>query len=387
MRSKGKFFPLILFALLLIMVPPASAVGFGAPGTTYNSHWVYPSHVPTIDGHVTPGEYANATVRDFTFNMRTSTNASVKNVNARLLVKNDYVNIYAAIQIFNVPYNDRNSTARWDAIALFFDNNHTGVIAQGDQGEEITTNPSSLCYSNHDLYYNSSLLWMPDVSVPGKHEDGALAWNHTGRPTLDKIGNYTVEMKIPLVDMDVGYGLAITTLPKTIGYKVWFYEGWYNSTLHYVAGVYPDNTLIDPTSQTTNAATFGNLILNPLYTLTIIPPTAGGTTSPAPGAYKYDFGEVATVTAIPSGGYAFDHWVLDTFSVGSANPYSVTMNDYKNHTLQAVFRPLVVGGMAAPIIIPVGEPNLLTPLILLTSAIICSIASTVLFAKLKKKKS
>jgi hypothetical protein len=41
------------------------------------------------------------------------------------------------------------------------------------------------------------------------------------------------------------------------------------------------------------------------------------------------------VYANPSPNYSFDHWVFDGGNVGSANPYSVTMN--MNHTLQAVF--------------------------------------------------
>jgi hypothetical protein len=58
-----------------------------------------------------------------------------------------------------------------------------------------------------------------------------------------------------------------------------------------------------------------------------------------------------------------------------------------NHTLKAFFKsiPVGVGGMAAPIVIPINEPNLLTPLIWLASVII-PIVLTVAFVKLKKKK-
>jgi hypothetical protein len=375
-----------MVSLASALPPHVSLVGYGAPGTTYNSHWAYPSHMPTINGHVTPGEYTNATVRNFTLNMRTSTGISVKNVQARLLVKNDHSNIYVAIQIFNVPFNNRNSTYP-DEIAIYFDNNHTGVIAQGDQGEAVETNPAETIYSHNDLYYSSSYAsWTPVYSA-GKTEDGELAWNHTGWGTLDKIGNYTVEMEIPLVDASPGYGFSITSLPWTVGYKIFFFEGWYNTTTHYVAGVYPDSGA-DPTSQTLNAATFGALILNPLYTLTVTA-TAGGTTSPAPGAYQFDFGEVATVTANPNSGYVFDYWVLNGTSVGSANPYSVTMNTYMNQTLQAVFIksvPTAVGGMAAPIVVSTNEPGSMTPLVWLASAIMVSIALATVFVRLRKKK-
>jgi PKD repeat protein len=70
------------------------------------------------------------------------------------------------------------------------------------------------------------------------------------------------------------------------------------------------------------------------YTLKI-EATAGGTTNPAPGTYTYNAGSSVQVTAIPSSGYVFDHWELNGSNVGSANPYSITMNN--NYVLKAFF--------------------------------------------------
>jgi hypothetical protein len=70
------------------------------------------------------------------------------------------------------------------------------------------------------------------------------------------------------------------------------------------------------------------------YTLTITA-MSGGTTNPAPGTYTYSSGQYASVEALPSANYFFDHWVLDGSNVGSANPISVYMNN--NRALQAVF--------------------------------------------------
>jgi len=67
----------------------------------------------------------------------------------------------------------------------------------------------------------------------------------------------------------------------------------------------------------------------------IITTTSGGTTSPVPGTYSYDYGSYVSVTAIPDSCYVFDHWLLDTVDVGSANPYSVLMDD--DHALHAIF--------------------------------------------------
>ncbi|MGQ9641520.1 MAG: InlB B-repeat-containing protein, partial [Candidatus Bathycorpusculaceae bacterium] len=70
------------------------------------------------------------------------------------------------------------------------------------------------------------------------------------------------------------------------------------------------------------------------YTLKV-ETTTGGTTNPAPGTYTYPNGTTVQVTAIPSSGYTFDHWELNGSSVGSANPYSITMDN--NYVLKAFF--------------------------------------------------
>jgi hypothetical protein len=373
-RSKGKFPLTILLMMFLMMVPLASA-HLESP---INSRWAYT--VPTIDGTITSGEWTDAAVRDFTLNMRSRSDGSlVQSLSARFYVKNDYTNIYAAVQIFNEDYDARDAANEWDGFFLLFEADHDGVLADGDNGEGVTTWTGSPFYTKNDLYYNLALtFWDADLNI-GKTNDGDLSWSHTN-PTQNAIGDYTFEMRIPLVGTDVGYDLAITTLPKTVGFKIWFLEGDGGTD-----GVYPDDpTISKNVEEIRNGATFGDLILHPLYYLTITA-TAGGTTNPTPGKYPYGYGTEVSVLAIPSGGYIFDHWELDGIPVGSANPYSVTMD--MNHTLHAVFRsaPPAVGGMAAPIVIPVNESNLLTPLIWLASAII-PIALTIVFAKLKKKK-
>jgi len=71
----------------------------------------------------------------------------------------------------------------------------------------------------------------------------------------------------------------------------------------------------------------------PQHVLTIST-TIGGTTSPAPGSHTYDEGATATVTAIPSTGYEFSHWLLDDGTI-TENPITVTMN--MDHSLVAFF--------------------------------------------------
>jgi len=75
----------------------------------------------------------------------------------------------------------------------------------------------------------------------------------------------------------------------------------------------------------------------PTYSLTITA-TVGGTTDPAPETYTYTANSTVQVTAIPQANYQFEDWELDGVNVGSANPYSVTID--KDHTLKAVFSPI-----------------------------------------------
>jgi parallel beta-helix repeat protein len=73
------------------------------------------------------------------------------------------------------------------------------------------------------------------------------------------------------------------------------------------------------------------------YNLTITA-TAGGTTYPAPGTYSYTADSQVQVTAIPYANYFFDYWELDSVNLGSANPYTILMDE--DHALKAVFSPV-----------------------------------------------
>jgi hypothetical protein len=138
-------------------------------------------------------------------------------------------------------------------------------------------------------------------------------------------------MMIPLVGTDgPSYDFNITTLPKTVGFKIWFQEPKKG-----LDGVYPDDPAITKNiDETSNGATFGDLTIYPLYTLTITT-TAGGTTNPAPGSHQYPYNTLVSVMATPNAMHEFDHWELDTVDVGTDNPYQVLMNS--NHTLEAIF--------------------------------------------------
>lgn len=78
--------------------------------------------------------------------------------------------------------------------------------------------------------------------------------------------------------------------------------------------------------------------------LTVLAPPYGigsSTTSPAPGIYEETLDAGASVTAIPDANHTLHSWLVDGVDVGSANPYSVTMNDL--HTIQPLFMPSTLG--------------------------------------------
>jgi hypothetical protein len=257
---------------------------------------------------------------------------------------NDYNNLYIAVRIYNDTYWATDSGKYYKGFAVYFNANDNGTLGEGENGEMKETWNSSLdFYSKNQLYYNTSLGYWDAVVNAGGTQIGAIAFSHTN-PTPGAYGTWTFEMQIPLLDSDPRFGFHITKaqLPKVVGYKLEF-EDEYNG----VYGVYPDNGS-DPRPQFRNAkgaATFGDLIIHPLYYLTI-QTTTGGTTSPGPGVYPYGYGTLVPVTATASAGYTFDHWTLDLVNVGATNPYTVTMN--QNHTLEAFFKPIPtpVGGLS-----------------------------------------
>jgi uncharacterized repeat protein (TIGR02543 family) len=143
-------------------------------------------------------------------------------------------------------------------------------------------------------------------------------------------------------------------------------------------------TTVNMTSNKAVTATFTQEVT---YTLTITI-TTGGTANPPPGAHVYPSGTNVPITAIPYTGYQFNHWELDSVDVGSANPYTVTMND--DHTLDAVFEeapspPPAVGGFALPITLDLGTSNSLIPQIGLASALSATVTATIMLVRRRKK--
>lgn len=80
------------------------------------------------------------------------------------------------------------------------------------------------------------------------------------------------------------------------------------------------------------------------YSLKIQPPSGSGSTNPSTGTHSYTSGTSVKVTAYPSSGYRFDHWVKDGSNAGKSNPIYVSMG--ASHTLKAVFTQTQISTMA-----------------------------------------
>ncbi len=337
-RVVGLF--IVVFAGMLL-------IGFTAPSLAdippdINSHWA--STPPTINGIITPGEWSTAAVVPFTMQMRGRNPPYdvAKTLNGTFMVMNNATYLFVAIQIYNVVFLNHDINQNYTTCCILFSNNDSNTLYVGDQGEGVTTWNGTLSpfYLHNDLYYTGS-YWDSDIDA-SMTNDGSFAWTHTN-PVHGQIGNYTFEMAIPLVGSDLGYDFNITSLPWTVGFKIWFAE-----PANAIDGVFPDNMVqARSNDQITNASSYGDLIIHPLYYLTVVT-TPGGTTNPAPATYPYPYGTIVPVQAIPNSGYTFDHWELDAVNVGSTNPYSVTMD--QNYTIKAFFQQIppspTVGGIS-----------------------------------------
>jgi hypothetical protein len=347
--EKGKILAVLVFSMMILSLVPINFRVWADLESPIDSGWA--STPPIINGTMTAGEWASATVRNFTLQMRSRYDGSInRTINGRLYVENNQTDAFLAVQIFNDNFENQDLGGHYKGLSILFSDNDSSTLVVGDNGEGVTTwNKSANFYSNNDLYYTGGGpgSWDSDVDAGGVN-DGALNWSHTN-PVLHAIGNWTFEMMIPFVGTDAGvYDFNITSLPWTVGFKIWFQE-----PSNGLDGVYPDDpTIAKSYDQTSNASTFGDITFYPLYNLTMIAGT-GGTTSPSPGVHQYPYNTVVSTTATADPWYQFDHWELDSVNVGGANPYSVTMD--QNHTLKAVFVPLfalnittTTGGTTAP---------------------------------------
>ncbi len=123
----------------------------------------------------------------------------------------------------------------------------------------------------------------------------------------------------------IGYGksaLHIGTNQKPIQFGSHPWETWSSALLN--------SNLEDISYMTVDS----EVLAGPYWSLTVAA-TNGGMTSPSSGVYWFIDATEISIVANPDLGYGLEHWELDGFDVGKANPYNVTMN--ADHSLLAIF--------------------------------------------------
>jgi len=226
-------------------------------------------------------------------------------------------------------------TVDWDALSRGEEGVTVQVDSDGDGVFEHTfTSDSELTQSEflaQMAFYTFSIIWGEETFIVSAESNSTVSNFAFNQPDKKISFNVTGE--------DGTIGFCNVTIPKALLYG----EPW--TVLIDGASVLPtitENATHCPLYFTYAHSThliqiIGTWVIAPpppTYNLTIIT-TVGGTTDPAPGTYSYTANSSVQVTAIPNADYVFDHWELDTVNVGSANPYTVLMDN--NHTLKAVF--------------------------------------------------
>jgi len=257
-------------------------------------------------------------------------------------------------------------------IIVFMDNNHTatahytlqyevtfnqsgvgpdftGTILTIDGAEyNISMLPATFWWENcstHTFAFQSPLIAAPNAKQYVWTSTNGLTTLQSGTIKVSTSGTVTGNYKTQ-------YYLTVKTDPASITTIAG--EGWYDESTSVslsapaVANYQFSYWDVDDTSEGSGVNPIAIQINAPhtatahytqiiTYTLTI-ETTSGGTATPAPGTYTYNAGSTVQVTAVPNANYVLDYWLLDGNNAGSANPYTVTMNN--NHALKAVFKSL-----------------------------------------------
>jgi len=161
------------------------------------------------------------------------------------------------------------------------------------------------------------------VQMNGNHTLNAVFMLLTYRLTIVSSTGGTTDLGPGVHTYTNGTSASVTAIPNT--YYVldyWLYDGNDNGSLNPFTILMMDDHTLQPIFAHVN------------YTLTISA-TTGGTTNPLPGTYTYLGGTTVAVSATPSAGHRFDHWVFDSVAGSWPNPVDILMNS--SHTLQAVF--------------------------------------------------
>jgi hypothetical protein len=170
-------------------------------------------------------------------------------------------------------------------------------VSSDQTGEDYTATILTYAISGKVSTGDASIKMQAAGGVSGVMMDG-----FPENPTTDASGNYSAT---------VDYGWSGTVAPTKAAYSF----------------SPPSRDYTEVTSDQQDHNYTASLIQ---CTLTIVA-EAGGTTTPSPASYAYNYGTQVQVTAFPDSGYQFSIWSGDVSS--TTNPITITMDEDKSITV------------------------------------------------------
>ena len=263
-----------------------------------NSEWA--PTAPTIDGAISAGEWADATVVDL------AAVSPLNTIDGSLLVMNDATNLYIAYDAYGDTHEDSD-----DASAIGFDTGNDEVATNGHEDSFLLIG-SSPGESQHLRYSSSFSSWISHCSPfdTALAEHDTLAGNIGFGPSDGHAVDHRIyEYSIPLALLDLAPGDAVGFLGRS-----WSQYGLYDA--------YDGTDSSWPTwfPYSPSMSQYGDLLLAP-EPIVIPPPVTTATASGTSGSSGWYLSQVdVTLTATGgSGGLDYTQYRLDG---GSWTAYS-----------------------------------------------------------------
>ena len=196
--------------LLTLMVFFRGTVCFAHSGDELSA-WAIAT--PSVDGVISPGEWIDADVADFTLSYCSESH------DVTLFVKNDDTYLYLAVIVRDEEYSNL-AEMYHDFANFYFDNDNDGTTDTGEDGLAIRFDNTIF----RDTYNPNGVNgWSSSDQSDGGTNDIVGAARHTN-PIPDGIGDYTFEYRHPLNTIDNSHDFSLSE-GDTVGFRFSFPDG------------------------------------------------------------------------------------------------------------------------------------------------------------------